>query len=159
MEKIIVSKTLGLQGSLDKIILSTLCLAGFFLHVGFSDGCPLLYHLLYSFSHANLFHLAINLIVLWNIRNKIRPISSLTIAILASFLPMYVREPTMGMSGLLFASFGQMWGKTGRLKDVFIKVMPFVVCTMIIPNVNGLLHLYSFCIGYFYSYIILKFRF
>lgn len=157
MEKIIVSKILGRKGSLDKVALSILCLVCLPLHIGFDEGCPWWNHVLYSFSHVNIFHLAINLIVLWSIRNKIRPIQSLTIAIIASFLPMYVSDPTMGISGLLFASFGQMWGSTGRLLDAAKKAMPFILCTMIVPNVNGLLHLYSFCIGYFFGYINSKF--
>lgn len=95
--------------------------------------------------------------VLWSIRNKIRLIQALAIAVVASFLPMYVNAPTMGLSGFLFASFGIMWGKTGRWLDAAKKAMPFILCTMVIPNVNGLLHLYAFILGYFYGYIVSKF--
>ncbi len=94
--------------------------------------------------------------VLWNIKNKLRPLQAFAIAVLVSFLPMYVHEPTMGLSGFLFASFGLMWGRTGRYKDAFVKVMPFVVCTMLIPDVNGLLHFYAFVLGFIVQYIITK---
>lgn len=159
MEKVIVSKTLGRKGNLTKAILSILCLVCLPLHIGFNEGCPWWNHILYSFSHVNIFHLTINLIVLWNVRNKLRPIQSFVIAVAASFLPMYASAPTMGISGLLFASFGQMWGRTGRLFEAAKKAMPFILCTMIIPNVNGLLHLYAFCIGYFFGYIVSRFKF
>ena len=131
-----------------KLAITSACLAGYFLHVGFYVGSPWWNHLAYSFCHANLWHLAINMMVLWSIRNRISVFESLAVAVAASFLPMYVDGSTMGLSGFLFSAFGIMWGKTGRLKDAFVKAMPFIVCTMIMPNVNGLLHLWCFWLGY-----------
>lgn len=163
MEKTIISKIREIQGRprnfLIKVVLSVLCLACFPLHVGFYEGCVWWNPLIYSFCHANIFHLAINLIVLWNIKNNLRPVQALVIAIIASLLPMYVTAPTMGLSGFLFSSFGLMWGRTGRWKEAFTKVMPFVMITMLVPNVNGLLHLYAFYIGYIFGYIISRFKF
>ena len=129
------------------------CLACIPWHFGFYEGCSWWNHLAYSFFHANIFHLAINLIVLWSIRNKMRPLRALGVGILASYLPMWVTEPTMGLSGFLFASFGLMWGETGRWKDACKKAMPFITCTMIVPNVNGCLHLYAFWLGYFAAFV------
>lgn len=113
-------------------------------------------HVLYSFCHANVFHLAINLAVLWNIRNQIPVGKALAVAVAASFLPMYASGPTMGLSGFLFSAFGTMWGKTGRWADAAKKALPFILCTMLLPNVNGLLHLYTFVTGYILAYIIKK---
>ncbi len=160
MEKTIASKIREIQGRHNsltaKVVLSVLCLICFPFHIGFYEGCHWWNPLLYSFCHVNIFHLAINLIVLWNIKNKLRPVQSLVIAIVASFLPMYVTAPTMGLSAFLFSAMGLMWGKTGRWKDAIKKAMPFIVCTMIMPNANGLLHLYSFLIGFVVQYIITK---
>lgn len=160
MEKTIISKILDRRRKpssfLAKLVFSILCLVCVPWHIGFYEGCPWQNHLIYSFFHANIFHLAINLIVLWSIRNKLQPLQALAIAIFASYLPMYVSEPTMGLSGFLFASFGLMWGKTGRWLDAIKKAMPFIGCTMLLPNVNGLLHLYAFCIGFVVQYIIKK---
>lgn len=136
-----------------KLILSLACLAGYFQHMGFYEGCPWWNHFAYSFCHANLWHLAVNLMVLWSIRNRIPIAEAFGVAVAASFLPMYVSESTMGLSGFLFGCFGCMWGKTGRWKDAFVKAMPFIVCTMIMPNVNGLLHLYAFWLGYIVAFI------
>ena len=80
-------------------------------------------------------------------------IESLIIAALASFLPMYMNEPTMGLSGFLFSAFGLMWGETGRWKEALKAALPFILFTMILSNVNGLLHLYTFLIGFFIGYL------
>lgn len=79
------------------------------------------------------------------------------IAVSVSFLPMYVTEPTMGLSGFLFASIGQMWAQANDTKGMCKVVLPFILITMLIPNVNGLLHLYAFFVGYFYKLILFKF--
>lgn len=142
------------------LALTVLCLIGYSFHIGFYHGCPWWRHIAYCFSHANVWHLIINLYVLWSIRNKVSFIPAFVIAFVASYLPMYVDKPTMGLSGFLFAAFGIMWGKTGRWKEATRKVMPFVLCTMILPNVNGLLHLWCFWIGYLYAHFFFhKFRF
>lgn len=156
MERTIVSTTLavGVKNRTSKAILTILCLLGLFWRVGFYSDCPLWNHIAYSFSHANIFHLAVNLIVLWSIKNKMQTIPALIIAIVASYLPMYVSSPTVGLSGFLFAVFGLMWGKTGRLLDAVKKVMPFIIITMLIPNMNGLLHLYTFGIGFMTGFLV-----
>ena len=83
-----------------------------------------------------------------------KPVTSLAVASVASLLPMYVSQPTMGLSGFLFASFGSMWGRTGLWKDAFKKAMPFIIFTMAVPNVNGLLHFWCFVLGYIVAYCI-----
>lgn len=86
--------------------------------------------------------------VLWSIKNKIDVTLSFVTAVAASFLPMFVTEPTMGLSGFLFAAFGVMWGKTGRWREAVKKAMPFILFTMAVPNINGLLHFWCFWLGY-----------
>ena len=114
------------------------------------------YHIIYSFFHVNVFHLAVNLLVLWQIKNRLTPVKAFMVAVAASMLPMYVREPTMGLSGFLFAQFGILWGRTGRWKEAAKKAMPFILFTMLLNNVNGLLHLYAFSIGYIIEYLSKK---
>lgn len=110
-------------------------------------------HVIYNFFHANIFHLIINLMVLWGIKNKLRPHIAIPIAVVSSFLPMYVSEPTMGLSGYIFAELGLMWGNTEHWKGAIRKVLPVIIITMLIPNINGLLHLYAFFIGLVFLYI------
>ena len=97
-------------------------------------------HIIYSFFHVNVFHLAVNLLVLWQIKNRLTPVKAFMVAVAASMLPMYVREPTMGLSGFLFAQFGILWGRTGRWKEAAKKAMPFILFTMLLNNVNILLN-------------------
>ena len=51
-----------------KAILSLICIILCTWHIGFYHGCPWENHFLYSFFHVNGFHLAINLLVLWQDR-------------------------------------------------------------------------------------------
>ena len=124
---------------------------------GFVPGCPLYSRLSYSFCHANVWHMLCNLFVLWSIRNRMDAVSAYVVAVAASWLPMWVDEPTVGMSGMLFALFGIMWGRTGMAWKCVKTGAPVIVLTMLFPNVNGLLHLYcyvaGFIIGLLYKYI------
>ena len=140
----------------DKIIILTICLLlyPFSAVIGFSDNGSWYGHFVYMFGHANIFHFIINVSVLFSLQNKIRIYPSYFISVLASFLPMYVQEPTVGLSAFLFSSMGQMWGRTGLWKEALKKAMPFIICTMAVPNINGLLHFWCFVLGYIVAYCI-----
>lgn len=148
MERVIGKWNFVRRNFLIKLILSLVCLVLCTKHVGFYQGCPIENHFAYSFFHVNLFHLLINLMVLWSIKNRIDVTLSFVAAVSASFLPMFVTEPTMGLSGFLFSALGIMWGKTGRWKEAAKKAMPFILFTMLLNDVNGTLHLYCFWLGY-----------
>lgn len=147
MEKNIITQTF-FRNLGDKIIITVLCIAFYTLHIGFDSNSDVTTHVTYNFNHVNVFHLIVNLMVLWQIKNKIDISGALLVAFVASYLPMYVTEPTMGLSGFLFAAFGIMWGKTGEFKKAMKAGLPFIIITMLLPNVNGLLHLYCYLIGY-----------
>ena len=145
----------------DKFMLTALCVMLYFWHVGFTADSPWQTHVMFHFCHANVFHLAINLMVLWQIQNRIPVVEALLVSFLASYLPMYVTAPTMGLSGFLFAAFGIMWGRVGRPLEASRAALPFIIITMLFPDVNGLLHLYAFILGYVFSYVLhicFKFR-
>lgn len=142
----------------DKIIITVLCVAFYTLHIGFDSNSDVASHVTYNFNHVNVFHLLINLMVLWQTKNKIDVLESLLVAFVASYLPMYVTEPTMGLSSFLFAAFGIMWGKTGEFKKAMKAGLPFILFTMILSDVNGLLHLYCYLIGYFYGILHNRFK-
>lgn len=158
MERNITTRMFTERNVLVKLTVTVLCLVCLMFHIGFYAGCPWWNHFAYSFCHANIFHLAINLLVLWGIKNQIPVAKSFIIAVVASFLPMYVSDSTMGLSGFLFAAFGILWGKTGRWIDAAKKALPFILCTMIVPNVNGLLHLWCFILGYIFECFIVYIR-
>lgn len=139
-----------------KVILTVICLFSYQYHIGFYEECPILNRLAYSFCHANIWHLAINIFVLWSIQGKLYVIAPLAIAIYASTLPMCVTEPTMGLSGFLFAWFGIAWGRAKKPWQGMKAILPYILITMLISNVNGLLHLYTFLLGLVFSYIYFK---
>ena len=161
MENIIITKKSSAKTNfLIKTLLTCVSLAVFIAspdNAGFFHGSSFVSHLTYSFCHANIFHLAANLVVLWSLRNRICLCASLFAAVLASFLPTYVPQPTVGLSGVIFAAIGIMWGKTGRFWDSCCVVMPFIVLTMLIPGVNGILHLWAYIIGLIIGRIVTKY--
>lgn len=126
---------------------------------GVGSGSGLTSHFTYTFCHANVWHLACNLFVLWSIRNRMATMSAYVIAVAASWLPMWADKPTVGMSGMLFAMFGIMWGRTGMKWKCAKAGLPVILVMMLIPNVNGLLHLYCYVIGYVISDLFVRYKF
>ena len=133
-----------------KLLLTILSLFGSLLHrgIGVLANDSLIPHLTYSFQHANIWHMLANLFVLWNIKQKMNVVSGFLIAVAASFLPMFTDRSTVGMSGLLFAMFGIMWGERGDFKGCLKAGMPVILIMMLIPDIKGLLHLYCYLVGY-----------
>lgn len=118
---------------------------------GFTGESDVVPRLIYSFLHVNVWHLLCNLAVLWTVRNRIDITAAYGIAFVVSFFPMSVSCPTSGMSGLLFAMFGIMWGKTGHTKAALRTGIPTIILTFLLPQVNGLLHLYCYIVGILYG--------
>lgn len=116
-------------------------------------------HLLFHFTHCNIFHLLCNLICLWNIKGNLHLIPAYLIATAASFL-MLNGSPvgTQGFSAILLAIIGYKWGKwfaqphtthqrTSALKRIAKYILlPTAVCAFI-PNVNASIHFYSFTLA------------
>lgn len=132
-----------------KALLTAVCLVCQVLAVG-SPYVPqwLLTHFLYMFVHVNMWHLACNMLVLWSINGRMETCKAVLIAAMASYIPTWYDKPTLGFSGFLFALFGIMWGRMGVFKDCMKKGLPVILLTMVIPSVNGLIHLYCYVIGY-----------
>lgn len=124
-------------------------------------------HFGYLVSHANVWHLAGNLFVLWIMSTPLYLLPSLIAAVLCSFLPAIGIWPlgmTVGFSGVLFAIAGIKWGvycrhsyeySSKKGKDAafgFVtKVLPFALVGALIPNINWCLHLYCLLAGFVYG--------
>lgn len=124
-------------------------------------------HVLYMLSHANVWHLAGNLFVLWLLRQRLYLLPSVAIAFLCSWIPaigLWPLEMTVGFSGVIFAVFGIKWGvycrsfaEAGRLferaavEEFCMKALPFALIGIIIPHVNWCLHLYCILAGFLYG--------
>lgn len=152
-QSIAMQKSIARTNLRSKIAFTTICVGAYILSVcGVSVPEGLAYHFTYFAFHANIFHLALNLLVLWSVkRNKIESVKAYLICVAASWMPMYVDGQTLGLSGFLFAMFGLMWGKVNKPMLAIKTAAPIIIVTMLLPNVNGLLHLYSYVMGYLLS--------
>lgn len=113
-----------------------------------SPGGSLWEHLLYPVCHANIFHLLCNLLCLWMLRCPLYLPLTIPIALICSFLPCISTEPTMGFSGVLFAIVGVSWGRSHKFLRMCKYNLPIILITLLIPNVNALIHLYCMMAGY-----------
>lgn len=160
----------GMREMAGKILLTVVAVvlwaAGMQIPAGDAAG-TMVSHAGYMVSHANVWHLAGNLFVLWMFRGRLFLIPSLVIAFVASYLPACesVWEAfvpvgaTMGLSGVLFAIAGIKWGAACRnaiathgttagkklLRTFALRVVPFALLGMVVPHVNWCLH--SWCLG------------
>lgn len=156
------------------VILTALFITG--IHISTMPGVPtpsgITTHLLFHFTHCNIFHLLCNLICLWSIKGKlhlpqayiIATLSSVSIATLASLATVPSGFPlgqgTQGFSAILLAIIGYKWGlwfnkpitkdqRINATKRICLYILlPILICAFI-PNVNTPLHLLSFTLAFF----------
>lgn len=127
----------------------------------FGFDCPFVWdvyttnHLLYIFSHANIFHLLANVFVLVSFRKGVNAFAWLA-AVAASFLPM-AHIPTAGMSALLFAHLGTTWAPTKGFVLMCRKILPLAVVFGLLPGINLLIHIYALFLGYVFMYLYYHF--
>jgi len=145
--------------SLAKVIISIVLVVSWIAMPGFSfvGGCgsAATYwtgHLLYPLSHANVFHLAANILCLWMIPCGLHLGSAYFVAVLCSFLPCFLEESTCGFSGVLFAIVGMSWGRVKKFREMLWKNKLWLVIPMFIPHVNAFLHLWCLLGGYLVGY-------
>lgn len=134
-------------------LLAIVCFAFGFSHpvVWFVPGIN---HLLFSFSHANIFHLLANVFALALLRKPVGWVAFLAASV-ASFLPMS-STPTLGLSALLFAHIGSTWAPSRGFTPMCRKVLPFAVLVGLLPGVNLLIHIYALFLGYLFSLFFSK---
>ena len=137
-----------------KLVVSIVLVGSYFFlpKYGFTfSALPLANHLLYLLSHANIWHLAGNILCLWMLRCPMHLIATFVCAVLCSFLPCFVAEPTMGFSGVLFAMVGISWGKVHRFRDMVWRNKWFLIIPAFLPHINFMIHLYCLFAGYLYG--------
>ncbi len=139
--------------------------------VGFRPGGTIWEHLLWPLSHANVWHLAGNLWVLWWLKGRLHLREAYVMAVVCSFLPVVPgvwdiaggeAAATCGFSGVLCAVIGVKWGAwCGGCHEgchgmtaygTFCRrVLPFVAAGALIPHVNWSIHLYCLLAGLLYG--------
>ncbi len=131
----------------------TLMVLGFALqmaldfHPGYTDA-SLLPHMTFAFFHANVFHLAANMMTLHLLQPSCRNLlAAYAISFATSFLAI-APLPTMGFSGILYVLIGIRTNLfTGRFSFWKGWFVMFLFAGIAMPNVNGLLHLFCFIGG------------
>lgn len=127
-------------------------------------------HVWWIFYHANVWHLAGNLFVLWCMTGRLWLWPSVAMTVAASWLPVVpgvwemwdsLAKPasavvTLGFSGVLFAMAGVKWGvaiKGGRVTwwTFCKKVVPVVLLGALVPHVNWSIHGYCLMMGVAYG--------
>ena len=158
---------------LKEKLLVTLILVAWYIwmpQVGFTAGMEGRAHITYLLCHANIWHLAGNVFVLWMMRGKLHLLPAILVAILSTFLPVFgsvwdgllFDGQTMGFSGVLFAIAGVQWGRLEWSKNTehdrfivrwsfFSKAVPWAFVFVLIPHINWSLHLYCMILGYIYG--------
>jgi membrane associated rhomboid family serine protease len=149
------------ENIIKSLITLLLLISYFFLpKYGFTSFEGLGTHLLYPFSHVNIFHLAANILCLWMLRCRTHVLLTYCIAVAASFLPSFclygliagqgyaLTEPTYGYSGVIFAMVGISWGKANRFRDMLWRNKWYLIIPAFVPHVNFLIHIYCLIGGY-----------
>ncbi len=132
-----------------KLVLSVVLVIFYFFLPAFSFPCDNFWgHVLYPLSHANIYHLLANILCFWMIRTRMHLVLSYLCAVICSFLPCFMSEPTMGFSGVLFCMVGISWGKVHRFKDMIWNNKWFLALSFMLPHVNAFIHLYCLFGGY-----------
>lgn len=136
--------------SLAKLIVSLLLVAWYFAMpvCGFDGYSDIFGHLLYPLSHANVWHLAANVLCLWMIPCDLNLTISFLLAVLCSFLPCFTSEATVGFSGVLFSIVGISWGRVRRFRDMIWRNKWFLLIPFFIPHINAFIHLYCLLAGW-----------
>lgn len=104
--------------------------------------------MLYHFSHANIFHLAANLVALFMFRPRwLTCVYGYLASSVAAVLPYawVAGEATCGLSGFVFACWARRYWSF-KIKPFYI----FGICLIsaFIPHVNWRIHLYSFILAF-----------
>ena len=156
----------------EKLLVSVVLIAWYICmpQVGYTGDMESPAHLTYMLSHANIWHLAGNVFVLWMMRGRLHLLSVIAIAFLASFIPSIgsvwdgfaFDGQTMGFSGAIFAIAGIQWGRyiwrqnnnekqQEATKAFLTKALPWAIVGVLIPHINWSLHLYCMMAGFIYG--------
>lgn len=134
---------------IPSLIIALTCI--FFQYFSISVHCtlhsPLHCKLLYLFSHANIFHLIVNLIALFQFRPRVKTcVVGYVVSVAVMFLPFaYTSLPTCGLSGFLMACYARRYC-AWKLSVKWLLLSNLMLA--FIPVFNWKVHLLCFVIAY-----------
>lgn len=130
--------------------------AGVLLAILLLFGCPTWLHrdvwyvaFAHHFFHVNVFHLAVNCLSLWTLRNKVT-LPQCVAAFLIATASWFFSADAVGTSNFIFALIGL---RTPSFRSVWWRqasVLVFLVTTVLmaaLPQVSALTHIISFAFG------------
>lgn len=103
----------------------------------------------YSFFHANIIHLALNLWALFYFRPRLLTcVVALAVAVISALIPWAQMDmPTVGLSAFLFAGFARRYVAWGKAPWQLLTTQLFM---MFLPFYNWRIHIVAFTIGYIF---------
>lgn len=124
--------------------------------VGVYDGCRWYQHLTYQFFHANIFHLAVNLYVMWLCvtRFKLSQRQMLMCFIISALAPATLSMPTIGASGIVYAMLGIINTMVAKKLRFAMWIAVYIAISALF-NCNWSIHLYCYALGFMFNSITL----
>ena len=124
--------------------------------VGIYDGCRWHQHLTYQFFHANIFHLAANLYVMWLCitRFKLSQWQMLMCFIISAMAPATLPMPTIGASGIVYAMLGIINTMVVEKLRFAMWIAVYIAISALF-NCNWSIHLCCYALGFMSNSITL----
>ena len=123
--------------------------------VGAYSECKYYERLLYPFFHANILHASLNawcllsVVFLYDISILRLNLSYLAAVSVPSFMLSDIR--TLGMSGIVFFLFASISFEVQRKIYYQSWMIFYLALGFLLPNTNGMIHMYCYVLGLFYA--------
>lgn len=139
----------GFRKLMPTIAIASVCLAVQLAHHTFTfySGCGADGHLLYHFSHANIFHLALNITALFSFMPRTGTcVVAYMAATAASYIPlMGMDAPTCGLSAFVFAAWAR---KYYFWRMPVWRLLAANIALGLVPWFNWKIHISAFLLSY-----------
>ena len=124
--------------------------------VGIYVGCRWYQHLTYQFFHANIFHLAVKLYVMWLCvtRFKLSQRQMLMCFIISAMVPATLPMPTIGASGIVYAMLGIINTMVAKKLRFAMWIAVYIAISALF-NCNWSIHLCCYALGFMSNSITL----
>lgn len=123
--------------------------------VGAYSECEYYERLLYPFFHANILHASLNawcllsVVFLYDISILRLNLSYIAAVSVPSFMLSDI--PTLGMSGVVFFLFASISFEVQRKTYYQSWMLFYLALGFLLPNTNGMIHMYCYVLGLFYA--------
>lgn len=134
---------------MPSILIASICILFQLFHIDIHCALHSSLHskFLYLFSHANIFHLLLNLIALFRFRPRLKTcLIAYVVSVVAVFIPFaHLPLPTCGLSGFLMACYARRY-YSWKLSVKWILLSNLLLA--FIPVYNWRVHLICFTLAY-----------